>query len=55
MHWPHTLQALYQIRCNLFHGEKGAHMECDREIVDFALRAMLPFLISTVGPHRWWE
>jgi len=52
--WPHTLQAVYQVRCNLFHGEKGANSESDREIVTAALRAMLPFLSETLGGDQWW-
>src|SRR5262245_57209145 len=27
--WPHTLAAIYRVRCNLFHGEKAAHSEMD--------------------------
>ena len=41
MDWPHTLYATYRVRCNLFHGEKAAHLEADRTMVDAALQAML--------------
>jgi len=31
--WPHTLAAVYQVRCNLFHGHKAAHSEMEPAIV----------------------
>jgi len=31
--WPHTLSAIYQVRCNLFHGYKGVYSENDISIV----------------------
>lgn len=34
---PHTMRALYRVRCNLFHGEKASHSEMDSEIVASAL------------------
>jgi hypothetical protein len=42
--WPHTLAALYRVRCNLFHGEKAAHSEMDQRIVADALRTLVSFL-----------
>lgn len=45
--WPHTLAAIYQVRCNLFHGYKGVHVENDVAIVSGAfnvLARMLPML-----------
>jgi hypothetical protein len=50
--WPHTLFATYQVRCNLFHGEKAAHSEMAREIVDSALRTMIPFLEQYLSGGR---
>lgn len=41
--WPHTLAAIYRVRCNLFHGEKSAHSEMDREIVHAALVVLVMF------------
>ena len=41
--WPHTLAAIYRVRCNLFHGEKSAHSEMDREIVRTALVVLVSF------------
>ena len=42
--WPHTLYALYRVRCNLFHGEKSAHIESDQMIVYRAFRFLVNFL-----------
>jgi hypothetical protein len=42
--WPHTLTALYRVRCNLFHGEKAAHSEMDQRIVSSAFRTLVYFL-----------
>ena len=41
--WPHTLAALYQVRCNLFHGEKAAHSEMDQRIVASAFKVLVHF------------
>jgi hypothetical protein len=41
--WPHTLAALYRVRCNLFHGEKARHSEMDQDIVATALRTLVHF------------
>jgi hypothetical protein len=41
--WPQTLAAIYRVRCNLFHGEKSAHSEMDREIVCTALVVLVMF------------
>ena len=41
--WPHTLEAIYRVRCNLFHGEKSAHSEMDRLIVRAAFETLLYF------------
>ncbi|MDO8691418.1 MAG: hypothetical protein Q7R39_15655, partial [Dehalococcoidia bacterium] len=42
--WPHTLAALYRVRCNLFHGEKALDSENDGQVVAAALRALLGFM-----------
>jgi hypothetical protein len=42
--WPHTLAALYRVRCNLFHGEKKVASDNDREIVLSALRVLHHFM-----------
>lgn len=41
--WPHTLAAIYRVRCNLFHGEKSAHSEMDRKIVESAFSTLVLF------------
>ncbi len=41
--WPHTLAAIYRVRCNLFHGEKSAHSEMDRRIVLAAYKVLIGF------------
>lgn len=42
--WPHTLEAIYQVRCNLFHGEKRAGSEEDETIVEAAANTLVPVL-----------
>lgn len=41
--WPHTLAALYQVRCNFFHGEKALSSEMDQQIVSCAYKTLLSF------------
>lgn len=41
--WPHTLAAIYRVRCNLFHGEKSAYSEMDRAIVRSAFLVLILF------------
>ena len=41
--WAHTLQSIYRVRCNLFHGEKSAHSEMDRAIVRAAFDVLIHF------------
>ncbi len=41
--WPHTLAAIYRVRCNLFHGEKSAHSEMDSQIVRSALNVLVTY------------
>ena len=41
--WPHVLAAIYQVRCNLFHGEKAAHSEIDQRVVSTAFRTLVHF------------
>lgn len=50
--WPHTISAIYQVRCNLFHGYKGLHSENDVLIVSKAFRILirlLPMLLPEVA------
>lgn len=45
--WPHTLAAIYRVRCNLFHGEKSAHSEMDQAIVRSAYLTLIGFFRGT--------
>jgi hypothetical protein len=51
--WPHTLSALYRVRCNLFHGEKAAHSEMDQGVVASALQTLLHFVHHTKYLEQW--
>lgn len=46
--WPHTLAALYRVRCNLFHGEKAVHSEMDGNIVFAAFQVLVHFLRNRI-------
>lgn len=53
--WAHTVDALYRVRCNLFHGEKGLHNENDKAIVTAAADVLVPFLkrlLDATWPNR---
>jgi len=49
--WAHTLEALYQVRCNLFHGTKSADAAADREIVAAASAVLVPVVKHLVSPE----
>jgi hypothetical protein len=40
----HTLNALYRVRCNLFHGEKHRTSENDQSVVAAALGTLMAFI-----------
>jgi hypothetical protein len=42
--WGHTLDTLYRVRCNLFHGEKARSSENDQLVVARALDTLLAFV-----------
>ena len=42
--WPHTIAAIYRVRCNLFHGEKSAYSQIDQQVVERAFRVLLGFI-----------
>ena len=42
--WGHTINAIYKVRCNLFHGMKAAHSEMDQMIVHSAYLVLVRFL-----------
>lgn len=49
--WPHTLQALYRVRCNLFHGQKSGAGKEDRAIVVAAAAVLIPIAESVLALH----
>jgi hypothetical protein len=46
--WAHSLESLYRVRCNLFHGQKSSGGHEDRAIVDAAAAVLLPVAQSVV-------
>lgn len=38
--WPHTLAAIYQVRCNLFHGGKAFQMDSDKQFARLAFEIL---------------
>jgi hypothetical protein len=38
--WRHTLAAIYQVRCNLFHGGKAFQMDCDQQFARLAFEIL---------------
>lgn len=47
--WGHSLEAIYRVRCNLFHGSKSVLGMDDREIVDSAAGVLVPMVRRLVG------
>jgi anti-anti-sigma factor len=45
--WPHTLSALYRVRCNLFHEGNDGQSERDRSIVARAYLVLIHFLAQS--------
>ncbi len=43
INWLHILSAIYQVRCNLIHGEKGRQIEMDQAIVHNAYLVLVNF------------
>jgi hypothetical protein len=46
--WPHTLHALYRVRNNLFHGEKGMWIDADRRVVTVASDLLAAYLDTSM-------
>jgi hypothetical protein len=44
MDWAHALSAIYQVRCNLFHGSKSLHSDVDTQIVFNSFRVLVHVL-----------
>ncbi|BBE11080.1 hypothetical protein HH1059_14230 [Halorhodospira halochloris] len=45
--WPHCLNTIYRVRCNLFHGEKSPHSEMDARVVKNAFDTLAHFFLRT--------
>ena len=43
LHWKNAIEALYQVRCNLMHGDKRLSSEADQQIVGAAFRVLIQF------------
>lgn len=39
--WTNTIQSIYRVRCNLFHGDKSPVLQPDQQIVSSTFRVML--------------
>lgn len=49
--WPNSLNAIYRVRCNLFHGEKSLRDEQDQRIVAAAFRVLVYFFNSILNEN----
>lgn len=47
--WGHTLEGIYRVRNNLFHGQKSGAGHEDKEIVDAAVDILLPVAKSVLA------
>jgi hypothetical protein len=45
--WEQLLRTIYQVRCNLFHGEKSPQIFRDRDLVIASDRALARFIAAT--------
>ena len=45
--WPHTLHAVYRVRCNLFHEKESLTSETEPQIVGPACRVLSSFLVRS--------
>lgn len=52
--WEHLLRTIYQVRCNLFHGEKSPQNFRDHDLV-FASDRILARFIAATGCFDWWD
>lgn len=49
LNWTNTIEALYQVRCNLMHGDKRLASEADQQIVGAAFRVLIQFFRHCLG------
>ena len=52
--WEQLLRTIYQVRCNLFHGEKSPQSFRDRDLV-FASDRILARFIAATGCFDWYD
>jgi hypothetical protein len=52
--WPHVLSVIYQVRCNLFHGDKTPHSDIDRVLVHSAFQILVQFMRGYMPPNYSW-
>lgn len=52
--WEQLLRTIYQVRCNLFHGEKSPQAFRDRDLV-FASDRILAHFIAATGCFDWYD
>lgn len=52
--WEQVLRAIYQVRCNLFHGEKSYQGIRDRDLVLTSDRVLARFIAAT-GCFDWYD
>ncbi len=52
--WEQLLRTIYQVRCNLFHGEKSPQNFRDRDLV-FASDRILARFIAATGCFDWYD
>lgn len=50
--WPHTINTIYMIRCNLFHGGKSYDSEVDRILVGHAFHILWDFWKHQLPPDE---
>src|SRR6185437_7047565 len=50
--WEQLLRTIYQVRCNLFHGEKSPQNQRDRQLILKSDRILRTFLAET-GCFEW--
>ena len=52
--WKQMLRTIYQVRCNLFHGEKSPQAVRDRELVTASDKILARFIAAT-GCFDWYD
>jgi hypothetical protein len=50
--WSELIWAIYQVRCNLFHGVKSPHNEGDHALVRLSFRTLMAF-VAKANCYAW--